>query len=140
MTEIKQLRCPNCSGLVTAPPGVTRVTCTYCGADLAVDLDKEEAMLYALDQQERSREKDRLAGELKPLYEQYMAVYNQLSVVDIELQQRELLKQNYTIRHQVKGLTQRHDDLVRSLSLISSQIAKIDEVVHPGIVTQLPVP
>ena len=42
-------------------------------SDLAVDLDKQEAMLYVLQQQERARDKDRIAEERKQLYAQYMA-------------------------------------------------------------------
>jgi LSD1 subclass zinc finger protein len=140
MTEIKQLTCPNCGGLLNAPPGATRVTCSYCGADLAVDLDKEEAMLYALDQQERSKEKDRFADEQKELYAQYMTTYNELNSIDIEMRQRELMQHDRVVRNQLKELGRRREELVQGLSAVAGQIAKIDMIIHPGIVTQLPLP
>src|SRR5947209_4645781 len=123
MTEIKQLKCPNCGGLVDAPPGAARVTCAYCGADLAVDLDKEEAMLYALAQEERSKDKDRLADERKQLYQQYMAMYAELGGIDIELRQRELVEQGRVVKAQIKELSQRRVELVQGLSVLGGQVA-----------------
>src|SRR5438132_118463 len=104
MTEIQQLKCPNCGGLISAPAGTTRVTCQYCGADLAVDLDKEEAMLYALQQQERSKDKDRLAEERSKLYQQYMAQYAELNAVDTELLQRGIIEQTRVVKGQIAEL------------------------------------
>ncbi len=141
MTEIEQLKCPNCGGILDAPPGATRVTCHYCGADLAVDLDKQEVMLYTLQQQEHSRDKDRIAEERQQLYAQYMAQFADLRDIDATLLQRQILKQTPVIKYQVAELYRRRDDAIKALAALGSEIAARDQVLNPDMPpTQLPVP
>src|SRR5438132_974356 len=81
-TQLRELKCPNCGSAVTLPPGATRTTCPYCGTTFAVNLDETEAEVYAVDQEVRSQDKDRLALERSQLYNQYRAWYSELDDID----------------------------------------------------------
>jgi hypothetical protein len=106
-----------------------------------VDLDKQEAMLYSLQQQELSKDKDRIAEERKQLYEQYMAQYAGLQEIDRRLLQRQMIEQTSVVKHQVAELYRRRDEVIRGLAALGSEIAAKDLVLNPDMPpTQLPVP
>ena len=115
MTEIEQLKCPNCGGLLSVPPGSTRVPATTAGPTWRwTSISRRQCSTPCSSRRTPGTKTG--CDERKQLYAQYMAQYAELRDIDTTLLQRQLIQQTSVVKFQLKELYRRRNEVVQALA------------------------
>lgn len=138
MSQLRELKCPNCGASVPSAPAATRARCASCGTEFAVDIDREEARIYVTDRQVTEQERDRFSGEHDHLYSRYIELRDRVQQIDRTLTTPQPRQRTPEAQNEIQMLWVERDDKAKEMEALRSRLLAIEAQTSPGMPTAIP--